>query len=291
MSDIMVNEFDRWESHIREVERGAAEAIIEYGKRWREYYLYCKEHHGKQGGSMFAQFAKERFGYTQSTASHLAKVGERAEELSSITTKFAPDWTSMYNYTCLGDAQKTMLLESLEDGEKINQKSIKALAYGHTAGDEWYTPRWLFDALGIQFDIDVCAPADLTHVTTPANKYFNENDNGLEQPWNGTIWCNPPYSTPAPWALQCVEHGDGLLLTHIPMNAEWCMAVWNACAGIRLFQAIEFVRPDGKTQRPGSWLQLAAFGEVAYNALKNMEAPEDVVKNPRRVPSPMWVVV
>ena len=23
-------------------------------------------------------------------------------------------------------------------------------------GDEWYTPHWLFDALGVRFDLDVC---------------------------------------------------------------------------------------------------------------------------------------
>jgi hypothetical protein len=165
----------------------------------------------------------------------------------------------------------------------------KAQLYGHDEGDEWYTPRWIFDALGIRFSIDVCAPLDLTHVTTPADRYFNESDDGLSQEWSGTIWCNPPYSKPAPWAERCVEHGDGLLLTHIPMNAEWCAKVWAACDGIRLFQAIEFVRPDGKTQRPGSWLQLSAFGPVARDALAAMQTPPDVAENPRRVPSPMWV--
>ena len=65
--------------------------------------------------------------------------------------------------------------------------------------------------------------------------------------------------------------------------------VWQACDGIRLFQAIEFVRPDGKVQRPGSWLQLAAFGDQAAEALLNFQVPDHVAENPRRVPSPMWV--
>lgn len=171
----------------------------------------------------------------------------------------------------------------------IDKKHDKALLYGHDEGDEWYTPQWLFDSLGVQFAIDVCAPEDLTHVTTPADRYFNQQDDGLAQPWTGTIWCNPPYSAPEAWATKCIEHGDALLLTHIPMNAEWCARVWNACAGIRLFQAIEFVRPEGKTQRPGSWLQLAAFGSKARDALARLETPPNVAENPRRVPSPMWV--
>jgi hypothetical protein len=26
------------------------------------------------------------------------------------------------------------------------------------ANDELYTPKWIFDSLGVQFDLDVCAP-------------------------------------------------------------------------------------------------------------------------------------
>jgi hypothetical protein len=173
--------------------------------------------------------------------------------------------------------------------KQVTKAHDKAVLYGHNEGDEWYTPKWLFDALGIHFSIDVCSPMDLAHVTTPADKHFNENDNGLTQSWIGTIWCNPPYSEPESWALKCIEHGNGLLLTHIPMNAGWCIDVWNTCDGIRLFQAMEFVRPDGSTQRPGTWLQLAAWGKKATQALARMKAPEDVAENPRRTPSPMWV--
>lgn len=180
------------------------------------------------------------------------------------------------------------LKQALVERKPVN-KALKAIEYGHDQGDEWYTPKWIFDSLGLTFDIDVCAPRDLTHVTTPAAAYLNEDDDGLSQEWNGIVWCNPPYSAPEAWADKCIEHGNGLLLTHIPMNAAWAQRVWTHCDGIRLFQAIEFTRPDGKTQRPGSWLQLAAFGGQARDALEQMKIPPDVAENPRRVPSPMWV--
>src|SRR5690606_38163062 len=65
-------------------------------------------------------------------------------------------------------------------------------------GDEWYTPRWLFDALGIRFSIDVCAPLDRTFSSVPAERHFTIEDDGLAQPWEGTVWRNPPYSKPEP---------------------------------------------------------------------------------------------
>lgn len=173
--------------------------------------------------------------------------------------------------------------------KQVTKAHDKAVLYGHLEGDEWYTPKWLFDALRIKFSIDVCAPKDRTHVTTPAEQFFSEEDDGLNQKWHGTIWCNPPYSTPEPWAMRCVQHANGLLLSHIPMNAAWCIEVWNTCDGIRLFQAMEFVRPDGTIQRPGNWLQLAAWGANATKALEQLKVPDDIAENPRRIPSPMWV--
>jgi DNA N-6-adenine-methyltransferase (Dam) len=155
-------------------------------------------------------------------------------------------------------------------------------------GDEWYTPRWLFDAFGIKFSIDVCAPVDQTHSSVPAARHFTAEDDGLAQPWEGTVWCNPPYSKPEPWARRMIHHRDGLLLTHIPMNAGWCVDMWEACDGIRLFQAMEFVRPDGSSQRPGYWLQLAAFGPVAIEALARLQPLGDAAANKRRIASPMW---
>lgn len=155
-------------------------------------------------------------------------------------------------------------------------------------GDEWYTPRWLFDALGIRFSIDVCAPLDRTFSSVPAEQHFTIEDDGLAQPWEGTVWCNPPYSKPEPWARRMIHHGDGLLLTHVPMNAGWCIDVWEACDAIRLFQAMEFVRPDGTSQRPAWWLQLAAFGPAATEALARLQPLGDAALNKRRVASPMW---
>lgn len=60
-----------------------------------------------------------------------------------------------------------------------------------SASDEWPTPQPLFDALDrvFGFTLDVCA--------TPANakcqRFYTREQDGLAQPWNGTVWCNPPY--------------------------------------------------------------------------------------------------
>lgn len=83
--------------------------------------------------------------------------------------------------------------------------------------DGWYTPRWIFDGLGIMFDLDVCAPAD-GPVHVPCRKWYSENDDGLAQPWEGTVWCNPPYSAPTRWCDRYADHADGLILIRADLS-------------------------------------------------------------------------
>lgn len=155
-------------------------------------------------------------------------------------------------------------------------------------GDEWYTPRWLFDALGLTFSIDVCAPLDRTHSAVPARRFFTVEDDGLAHPWQGTVWCNPPYSSPEPWARRLIHHGDGLLLTHVPINGGWFIDVQESLDAARFLQAMEFVRPDGRLQRPAWWLVLAAYGETAFCALADLQPLGRAAGNKRWF-SPLFV--
>ena len=57
--------------------------------------------------------------------------------------------------------------------------------------DLWETPQDLFDKLNneFQFTLDVCA----TPENAKCDKFYTKEQDGLEHPWKGTVWCNPPY--------------------------------------------------------------------------------------------------
>lgn len=57
--------------------------------------------------------------------------------------------------------------------------------------EEWETPQDLFDKLNeeFHFDIDVCALPE----NAKCEKYYTPEMDGLSQPWEGVVWCNPPY--------------------------------------------------------------------------------------------------
>lgn len=60
-----------------------------------------------------------------------------------------------------------------------------------SATDMWATPQDFFDNLNneFRFEIDVCATAENAKCKT----FYTKEQNGLEMPWNGVCWCNPPY--------------------------------------------------------------------------------------------------
>ncbi|MEX3655273.1 phage N-6-adenine-methyltransferase [Mycolicibacterium fortuitum] len=57
--------------------------------------------------------------------------------------------------------------------------------------DEWPTPIDLFRELNAEFSftLDPCASAD----NAKCDVYYTIQDDGLRQPWHGTVFMNPPY--------------------------------------------------------------------------------------------------
>ena len=57
--------------------------------------------------------------------------------------------------------------------------------------DLWETPKDLFDKLNneFHFTLDVCA----TPENAKCEEFYTKEQDGLKQPWKGTVWCNPPY--------------------------------------------------------------------------------------------------
>ncbi len=57
--------------------------------------------------------------------------------------------------------------------------------------DMWETPQDFFDKLNeeFRFTMDVCATPD----NAKCEQFYTKEQDGLNQPWNGVCWCNPPY--------------------------------------------------------------------------------------------------
>lgn len=111
--------------------------------------------------------------------------------------------------------------------------------------DAWYTPPWIFEGLGLTFDLDVAAPAErLSWI--PARKCYTVADDGLSLPWHGLVWCNPPYSAPTDWARRWAEHGNGCILLRADLSVSGPRIAFDAATSMYVARRrIQFVNGRG----------------------------------------------
>jgi hypothetical protein len=135
--------------------------------------------------------------------------------------------------------------------------------------DEWYTPKYIFDAIGIQFDIDVASPTDGPRYT-PCHSFISQNS--LEEEWKGTVWMNPPFGnqkTKKLWLSKFFAHGNGVALIPDRTSASWWQEYANL-AEVIVFVApkVKFERPDGSLgKNPSTGTCLFSVGKVPNKAL------------------------
>jgi hypothetical protein len=132
--------------------------------------------------------------------------------------------------------------------------------------DEQYTPKSLFDQLGLTFDLDVAAPINSkSHV--PALRKYTQLDDGLIQPWEGRVWMNPPFSKVTPWVDKFIEHGNGIALL-VVSRSYWFAKLWEVADGIVSTESnLKFDRPDGTKNSISFQTFLFALGEENAKAL------------------------
>jgi len=134
--------------------------------------------------------------------------------------------------------------------------------------DDYYTPAWIFERMGITFDLDVCAPPGGVE-WVPARRFYTQADDGLTAPWRGRVWMNPPYSLPAPWITKFIAHGYGICLVPAS-NGKWFHDLWATADGLALVDrtALKFVNGTGG----GIPIRvvLAAFGNDCVTAIRRL---------------------
>lgn len=136
---------------------------------------------------------------------------------------------------------------------------------------EWYTPPEIFAALNFTFDLDPCSPG--AHHWVPARRVYTKADDGLKQPWMGTVFVNPPYGVPrnavAAWLRKLVEHGDGIALVGALTSSGWFQD-WAPRFDGLLFPRgkTKFIRNGEVADSPAGGSVLLAIGETSVKVLR-----------------------
>ena len=87
--------------------------------------------------------------------------------------------------------------------------------------DMWATPQDFFDALDAEFHftLDACAVKE----NAKCEAYYTPEQDGLDQPWTGRVWCNPPYGrNVGQWVKKAHDtaSGGGFVVMLLPARPD-----------------------------------------------------------------------
>ena len=138
-----------------------------------------------------------------------------------------------------------------------------------TTSDDYYTPPEIFEALGLEFDLDVCSPPGGIH-WIPTRNYYTQVDDGLLSEWYGRVWLNPPYSSPQQWIEKFIAHGDGVALVQVS-KARWFNRLWASSVPMVLNRAdFKFIATDGTYKGVFMPTCFIALGDECVEALARL---------------------
>jgi hypothetical protein len=142
---------------------------------------------------------------------------------------------------------------------------------------EWLTPPDILKALGgaPSFNLDPAAPFE--RPWPMAREHYTAADNGLEKPWHGRVWLNPPYGGPnniGPWMRRMAAHDRGTMLTFARTEtALFFEAVWQAATAVLFIEGRLHFHYGQRAFVP----RLGRWAEIGERAGANAGAPSCLV--------------
>jgi hypothetical protein len=138
--------------------------------------------------------------------------------------------------------------------------------------DEWLTPKYIIEALGV-FDLDPCSPTPDTRPWDTADKHYSVIDDGLSHDWRGSrVWCNPPYGRETfKWLSKLAKETRGIALIFARTETiGFHEEIWNKAHAVFFFKGrLKFCKIDGTSGNTANAPScLVAYGSEEVTAIQ-----------------------
>jgi len=158
----------------------------------------------------------------------------------------------------LGEAAKAMPAPSLSG-------ALRLAPLMSSDSDEWWTPRHVVEAASAALGgitLDPCSNDGEPNV--PATHHYTASDDGLEQPWRGTVYMNPPYSRAAEFCRKLadeLEYGNvraAVALVPARTDTAWFRLIADADLCF-VTGRLRFIQPGNESATSAPFPSVAAY--------------------------------
>jgi len=203
---------------------------------------------------------------------------KRDGQLAEAVEKLKPNIPDIESRIMSGDVpSKQAVIEAAKEPESAPEKLKPQPHVSYNTGEnEWYTPpEYIESANKVMGDIDLDpASSDIANKIVNAAIYYSKDNDGLNKPWEGKVWMNPPYASDLikKFAVKFASHvidneiTEGIALVNNATETIWFKALID-CASAVVFTTgrVKFLDPQGN---PGAPLQGQAIIYCGENANK-----------------------
>jgi hypothetical protein len=168
------------------------------------------------------------------------------------------------------DEQKE-IVDEINEGEKPSEVIKKHVHVGQNSGEnEWYTPSEFIESARLvmgSIDLDP-ASSELANKTVRSAVFYSKEDNGLDKPWLGNVFLNPPYAQPLmnQFADKLLnELGNikqAIVLINNATETKWFQSIAKEASTICFPSSrIKFIHKSGNPGQPLQGQAILYFGE------------------------------
>ncbi len=193
----------------------------------------------------FEAYCSERWGMVQQSATRMIRAAEVVRNIQSEPIGSLPMSESQARplSSLPPEAQQEVWQDVVSrHGENITAAKVaevvseyqgakKAHVSNNTGNPEWYTPaKFVNSARLVMGGIDLDpASCEMANETVEASNIYTAETNGINNPWFGRVWLNPPYSQPEmtnfaerlSLALESNEIEQAIVLTNNATETGW----------------------------------------------------------------------